>query len=285
MIRSGGFDIYHPTYYDSYFLKQLGDKPFVLTVYDMIHELFSKQYRDLNNDIIRNKKILVQKAARVIAISENTKNDLLRIYNVPSEKIKVVYLASSFQRTIMKTGLPAVPEKFLLFVGDRKDYKNFYGFVRAIKKLLQQNDDLYLVCAGGRQFTSSEQELVKKLNISNKVKSVPFINDGVLTHLYSNAIAFIFPSLYEGFGLPLLEAFSCGCPVAASNSSSLPEVAGDAAIYFDPLDENSIQNTIIKIMDRETRQNLISRGYKRLNAFNWEKTALQTLDVYREIIG
>ena len=108
-IRSGRFDIFHPTYYDSYFLKQLKGRPFVLTVYDMIHELFSKQYRDLNNHIIRNKRILVKKAAKVIAISENTKKDLLQIYNVPAEKIEVVYLASTFKRILMDGGLPDVP--------------------------------------------------------------------------------------------------------------------------------------------------------------------------------
>lgn len=285
VIRRGDYHIFHPTYYDSYFLKQLGSRPFVLTVYDMIHELFAGRYRDLNNEIIRNKRILIHKAAKVITISENTKKDLLQIYNIPAEKIIVVHLASSFQRISMDSGLHETPEKFLLYVGDRKDYKNFSGLVVAIQKLLLQDNDLYIVCAGGRQFLPSEQELLNKLNISHKVKSVPFINDGVLTHLYSNAIAFVFPSLYEGFGLPILEAFSCGCPVAASNSSSLPEVAGDAAIYFDPLDENSIQNAIVKIMDSKMRQILISKGNKRLKDFTWDKTALQTLEVYREIAG
>jgi glycosyltransferase involved in cell wall biosynthesis len=176
------------------------------------------------------------------------------------------------------------PQKYLLFVGNRRVYKNFDTFTESISQLLRDDKNLYLICAGGGKFTPSEIASLEKSGVINKVTQCSF-DDNILAQLYQNALAFIFPSLYEGFGIPILEAFFCGCPVVASNISSLPEVAGDAAEYFDPLDKISILNAVKKIAyDHGLRCKLKNKGYERLKNFSWEKTANQTKMLYKSIL-
>jgi glycosyltransferase involved in cell wall biosynthesis len=133
-------------------------------------------------------------------------------------------------------------------------------------------------------FTREEKKLLKNLDIINKVYHVK-INGTILKNLYKNARAFIFPSLYEGFGLPVLEAYSCGCPAIISNSSSLPEIGGDGAIYFDPSDKQSIISAVETVLFNEkNREELIRKGYSRLKFFSWEKTADSTKKVYNHLL-
>jgi len=177
-----------------------------------------------------------------------------------------------------------LPKKYILFVGSRSGYKNFNLFVEAITPLLVKDNELKLVCVGGGNFKEIENEKFKRLNIINKIYQYS-VNDDILTYLYKKAVAFIFPSLYEGFGIPILEAFSCGCPVIASNTSSLPEVAGDAAVYFDPTDKLSMLNSIQKVIyNDELKKQLINKGIERVKEFTWEKTAEKTKMLYEEIL-
>jgi glycosyltransferase involved in cell wall biosynthesis len=280
------FDIFHPTYYDPYFLNYIGEKPFVLTIYDMIHEIFPEFY-PLNEQTIVWKRTLAERAARIIAISENTKKDLINILNINPNKIKVIYLGSSlltdgYDQSI--NNIVSLPQNYILFVGSRNLYKNFYFFLESIMPLLKRNRDLHLVCAGGGPFSIGETRFIKNLNVEGSVIQYP-VDDKLLTYLYKKASLCVFPSIYEGFGLPILEAYSCGCPIALSRSSSLPEIGGDAAVYFDPKDAAGMREAVEEIIgSKSLKEDLKFKGFKQLKKFSWEKTAQETGSLYKELI-
>ena len=282
-ICDADYDIFHPTYYDPYFLKYLDNKPFVITAYDMIHEFFPENFRK-NDRTTLNKKKVVENAQKIIAISENTKKDLLTVYDVRSDDIEVIHLASSL-KVENKYEIMDLPEKYLLYVGIRSGYKNFDRFVKAIAPVLQKDKNLFLICAGGGNFSENEERFLNQLSIRSQVRLYS-INDMVLATLYQKALCFVFPSLYEGFGIPVLEAFNCNCPVIVSNTSSFPEVAADAALYFDPTDIGSMNDSISSILqDPDLRNNLRERGNVRVKKYSWEKTANKTIQLYNEIFS
>jgi glycosyltransferase involved in cell wall biosynthesis len=277
-LKKQSFDIFHPTEYGTYFLDYIQDKPFVLTVYDMIHEIYNKDCIDY----INRKKLLIQKATKVIAISENTKQDILKFVDVPEHKVEVIHLASSFNNKKLEHVL--LPKKFLLFIGNRGGYKNFDFFLDSIKNFLKKDEKLFLVCVGGGYFIKSEIEFINQNNLAGKVLHFN-LTDHQLSYAYSKALAFVLPSLYEGFGIPILEAFSCGCLVLLANKSCFPEVAQDAAIYFDPQNSASILQATEKVLiDKKLRSEKIEKGFKRLRDFSWQKMALQTEQVYKSIL-
>lgn len=285
ILKEGDYDIFHPTYYNPYFLNHINNKPFVLTVYDSIHE----KYPEIINAIdktLEHKKLLLSKANLIIAISESTKNDLIQLYNIPVEKIEVTYLAASINKSLVSTNLKVdLPEKYILFVGNRDFYKNFNNFILAIEPLLRENKDLFLICAGGSVFTNEEKKFFNSKELENKImyKSA---DDVTLATLYANAIAFIFPTLYEGFGIPALEAMNCDCPVAMSNTSSLPEVGGEAGIYFDPNNINDMRDKIASVIfNRGLRDELILKSSIQRQKFSFENTAKQTLEVYKSFLN
>jgi glycosyltransferase involved in cell wall biosynthesis len=281
-IRRGDFDVFHPTYYDPYYLSLIGTKPTVVTVYDMIHELHPELFAS-NNRTIAWKKAVLARATRIIAISENTKRDLLKFYQVEEQRVTVVHLASSLQNGREVPALSGFPEKYLLFVGQRGGYKNFSFFVRALAPVMLANSDLAVICAGGGNFTPEEHDMLTGLKIADRVRQCQ-VTDDDLGALYGGALAFVFPSLYEGFGIPVLEAFSSGCPVLLSNKSSLPEVAGNAALFFDPEDEKSLRDAVVKVVsDAELRNSLTTLGYERVKEFSWENVAHETKAVYESL--
>ncbi|MCX6122926.1 MAG: glycosyltransferase family 1 protein [Ignavibacteriales bacterium] len=287
IIGRGEYDIFHPTYYDPYFLDFLHNKPFVLTVYDMIYELFPEYYPSTQK-FLDGKSLLLNKAVKIIAISETTKKDLIKLYRLPNEKIEVVYLASSLKiRTDTqhsKTEELEFPERYLLYVGNRALYKNFLFFVESILPLLSQDKTLFLICAGGKDFTQAEKLLFHTWGVKHKLHYVS-VNDAILTSLYTNALAFVFPSLYEGFGIPILEAFACNCPVIISNTSSLPEIAGNACLSFDPKDKTSIIDAVNQVLsDKALREDLCKKGQERVNSFSWGRTAKETKRLYESIL-
>jgi glycosyltransferase involved in cell wall biosynthesis len=283
-IKKGKYDIFHPTYYDTYYLKHIGKKPFVLTVYDMIHELYKEQYD--SNETIERKKILLEKATKIIAISESTKKDIINLYNIPEEKIEVIYLSSSLQvkKDVISDKLDKLPERYILFVGARSGYKNFDLFLQAIAPLLVKDKNLKLVCAGGGNFTDGENAMLAKLKIEEEVTQIT-VEDDELGVIYSKAEVFVYPSMYEGFGIPILEAFNCNCPVALSDSSSFPEVAGKAAIYFDPKVESSIRDSVEKVINnKEFQSELREKGKIQAEKFTWKLTAEKTMSLYRGLL-
>lgn len=287
ILQKQNFDIFHPTYYEPYFLKYLGKKPFVVTVYDMIHELFPQHFKSGDKTRLW-KKQLIENAGAIIAISDNTRQDIVKFTDTDPGRIHVIHLGNPFEYSPAQNDpCPAAPvfeKPYLLFVGGRPAYKNFDLFIESVAGMLRDHEDLHVVCAGSEPFSSREKNSLKKLNISDKVHHVK-INDTILKNLYQNARAFVFPSLYEGFGLPVLEAFSCGCPLLLSNASSLPEIGGDGAAYFDPNDGESIRAAVERVLVNEKyRQDLIQKGSNRLKIFTWIKTAYSTKKVYNNLL-
>lgn len=281
-LQAQDFDVFHATYYDDYFLPYLGEKPFVLTIHDMIHEIYP-EYFSLGDQTARRKRALALRAERIIAISDCTKKDIVQILGLPPEKVDVVYHSNSIGCELEHRMTPLnLPSRYLLFVGSRTGYKNFYSFFNSISPLLRKDETLHLVCVGAT-FSNTEMTFLDHHGLSGKVHS-RFVDDAELRALYAQALAFVFPSLYEGFGLPVLEAFSCGCAAILSDSSSLPEIGGNAAIYFDPKDANSICTNISKVIySDQTRFELIELGYKRAKLFSWEKACKDTALVYRKV--
>jgi len=249
----------------------------------MIHEKFASKYPELGNNkkIFNQKKELIYKAPKVIAISESTRNDLVEIYGVDANKIDVIYLGSSFNAN-SESNQPILSKPYILFVGSRSGYKNFSFCVEALHENLK-NNDISFVCAGGGGFNHDEIDLINHLGLNDLVIQYS-ITDQILANLYKYSIAFVFPSLYEGFGIPVLEAFACNTPCLLSNGGSLPEVGGEAAVYFDPLNADSINNSINLILDdKNLRNGLINSGNQRLNIFSWKNTYDKTIKFYNTL--
>jgi glycosyltransferase involved in cell wall biosynthesis len=287
LLQEQDFDIFHPTYYEPYFLPYLEKKPYVVTVYDMIHELFPQYFKSGDQTKVW-KKHLIENAGAVIAISENTRQDIMKFTNADPDRIHVTYLGNPFEHDSVpirpRTDSPVFEKSYILFVGGRPAYKNFDLFIESVAGLLCDHEELHVVCAGWLPFSERERKVFEELKISRKVHQMK-INDEVLKNLYRNARAFVFPSLYEGFGLPVLEAFSCQCPVIMSNTSSLPEIGGDAVAYFDPDDQESIRSAVeLVLLNEKYRHDLIQKGSERLKLFSWEKTAVLTKKVYTGLI-
>ncbi|MBM5782833.1 MAG: glycosyltransferase family 4 protein [Pelagibacterales bacterium] len=280
-LEAKDYDVFHATYYDKNLLKYIANKPLVITIHDMIHELYP-EFFSLKDNTANHKRELALRADKIITVSENTKKDLLRFIKLDEKKIEVVPLASSFKATKTSNNQNDT-HKYLLFVGNRSIYKNFYFMVSSIADLLRQNYNLHLICFG-HEFSKKELAFLENLKIKEKVKTNGK-TDAELVKLYQNALAFIMPSYYEGFGIPTLEAMSCGCPVLAANKSSIPEVASDAALYFDPKDAQSIRSSVEKILsDNQLRESLIKKGYQRNDLFSWNKTAEKTMKIYNSLI-
>lgn len=280
-IRKGDFDVFHPTYYDTYFLDALGGKPFVLTIHDMTHERFPNMFSP-KDKTSENKRILAEKAARIIAISECTKNDITHYLGIDEAKIDVIYHGIT-PKPIQQGKPEGLCSSYILYVGERRGYKNFNTTVLAFENINRQNRDIHLVLTG-RPLSKAEQRLFDEKGLTEYVHVFSDVSDTVLLQLYHNALLFVYPSLYEGFGIPILEAFSQDCPVVLSNASCFPEVAGDAAKYFDPLSATSMEEAMSEVINNgELRQELIAKGRARLKLFTWENTACKTEAVYTSL--
>lgn len=283
-IKKRDYDLFHPTYYNPYFLKYLGNKPFVVTIYDMTHELFPDIVHWFDKTVSQ-KKILSEKANRIIAISNKTKHDLINLLHLKPEKVEVIHLASSLTKSIVQSPDNLnLPKRYILYVGSRNYYKNFNNTIKSFSQLIKNDESLFLICGGGGKFTAKEIQFFKEANLTDKILYRP-ADDISLATLYSNARLFIFPSHYEGFGIPVLEAMNCDCPIALSNVSSLPEVGGDAAVYFDPNDPSDMSKQMTRVIyDENFRNKLIENGKIRRKNFSWEKTAIETKKVYEQIL-
>ena len=278
-------DIVHETYYAARGVAPRSAKV-VLTVHDMIHERFP-EYFSIASPTRREKALAVTRADHVICVSEQTRLDLIEFLGVSPAKISVVYHGFSLTavpQAAIENG--ALSRQFVLYVGSRTGHKNFVGLLHAYAGSQFLKDEFDLVCFGGGELTAKERELINQLGISaGKVRQVSG-NDGLLGFYYQAARAFVYPSLYEGFGIPPLEAMSFGCPVICSNTSSIPEVVGDAAEQFDPANYESMQKAIENVVGNdELRRNLIERGNDRVGCFSWERCARETLDVYRRVLS
>jgi glycosyltransferase involved in cell wall biosynthesis len=280
------FDILHPTYYFRLTQTPFSQthQPLVITVHDMIHELFADSI-DPKGYTIRAKQDAIQAADAIICVSENTKNDLLKYFPEAESKTTVILLASEFSDD-WTYGDEAVPSQpYFLYVGSRdKSYKNFDTLLIAFSKATSINPDIFL-CVVGSPFSDEEKQQITELKLTNQIQHYRYASDTHLAKLYRCSVAFVYPSLYEGFGIPPLEAMACGTVVVASNSSSIPEVVGDAGILFEPKAARDLADILLNLLDSPSdRDRLIAKGHDRHQRFSWDKTAAQTVEVYRSLL-
>ena len=284
--NSQPFDILHPTYYSLLSQQSFSQIRYslVITVHDMIHEIFAARM-DLGGHTIRAKQDAIQAADAIICISESTKNDLLKYFPTAESKTTVTLLASELKGD-WAYGNEAVPSQpYFLYIGSRnKAYKNFDTLLIAFSKAASINSDI-LLCVVGAPFNDEEQQQIAELKLANQIKHYPHASDTHLSKLYRCSVAFVYPSLYEGFGIPPLEAMACGTVVVASNSSSIPEVVGDAGILFEPKAIRDLTDILLTLLDSPSdRDRLIAKGHDRHRQFSWDKTAQQTVEIYRSLL-
>lgn len=278
------FDVAHPTYYKLLTRLELNKYkcPVVLTVHDMIYEIFP-EIADPYGQKADYKRKAILAADAIICVSQNTKKDLLERYPSLEDKITVTYLASDVDASLSH-GSEAVPSRpYYLYVGSRNKYKNFDGLLQAFAKTVSIQPEVVL-CIVGSPLNNIEEKLIAELKLANHIEYYGYVSDNHLAKLYRCSVAFVYPSLYEGFGIPPLEAMSCGTAVVASNCSSIPEVVGDAGLLFEPKAIQDLADILLLLLNSSTeRDRLIQKGYQRTQAFSWDTTAAQTINVYQSV--
>lgn len=284
-------DLFHAT---EHLLPRFKNIKTVFTLHDLIFQFFPEYHLPLNRWFLVNAMPhFLRRADAIIAVSECTKKDAIRFYNVPSEKITVIYegvnpaLAPerNAERIAEMRAHYAKNQPFLLFVSTIEPRKNIIALVDALRALRQRGYQHRLLIAGRKGWLyQSTFDHVKKTGMEALVDFLGFVPDEDLPALYAAADAFVFPSLYEGFGLPPLEAMACGAPVVCSNASSLPEVVGNAALLVDPKNVAEIVAAIERLLtDRALRDELRAKGMKQAAKFSWERAARETLGVYERV--
>jgi glycosyltransferase involved in cell wall biosynthesis len=270
----------------------------VVTIHDCIHLMFP-QYLPSKLAYVYAKASMwsaTRKADRILTVSEASKRDILRFFDVKPEKVAVIHNAidERFLAPADATRMDLVRQRyqldhpFILYVGNIKPHKNVERLIDAFGRARTAGPDgLKLVIIGDELSRyPALRQAVHRHKLDKQVRFLGFQPQETLAAFYRLARAFVFPSLYEGFGLPPLEAMACGCPVVASRAASLPEVCGDAAYYIDPMDVHSIAEGMYKVLvDDELRHSLTEKGGERAKLFTWERTAQQTLKVFGDVIG
>lgn len=285
----GKTDLFHFPHYN---VPWVGKENTVVTVHDLIHFRFPAYYGGVK---VKLAKIVlenaVKKAGRIIVVSQATADDLVQMYPNIAEKIRVIPNGvSEFFRPQPNEIIDAFKKRqglrqYLLYVGNRKPHKNLGRLLRAYAKLKTSFSTLQLVIVG-KKFNEQDEvtNLIKELKLSDVVE-LERVNDDDLLRLYCGAEALVLPSLYEGFGLPPLEAMACGTPVVVSNISSIPEVVGEAGVYVDPYNVREITQSLFRVLTNQNlRQHIREKGLMRAKLFTWEKTMQRTLEVYQEML-
>ena len=278
-------NLIHQTYYSPN--RYSAKTPTVLTVFDMIHELFPESFGS-NDDAFRYKHPSIKSADHLICISECTANDLMRLYDIPRSKISVIYLGYSdvFVRPAPVGEISPHDRPYMLYVGQRSGYKNFITALLAYASSPLLRDEFDLAVFGGHALSVDERQLIGSLKL--RPESIVRLNgpDQELARAYRHARAFVYPSKYEGFGIPPLEAMSSGCVVACSNTSSIPEVVGGAAAIFDPTSIDDVRRALeVACFNESTRAQLLSAGADRVRLFSWDRCARETSAAYRRVIS
>jgi glycosyltransferase involved in cell wall biosynthesis len=288
----GEVDVYHSPNYN---LNMLGKGKSLMT----IHDLNFFAYRKYSISSARwhyafKIKSYARQVDAITVVSESTKREVLRYLEVPEAKVHVVYngyspifrpleQSENTRRILEKYNIKG---KFILFVGTLEPRKNIQGLIRAYHQC-KAKDDFLLVLAGGKGWKYKHFfRLVENLKLENRVVFTWYVPDTELPALYNQASVFVYPSLYEGFGIPPLEAMACGLPVIVSNTTSMPEVVGDAGVYVDPNDVEQISHSIDTVLsDDQLRNSMKEKGLERAEGFSWEKTAREILGLYQKLVG
>lgn len=287
-----GLDLFHST---TFCIPEGFKGKVVSTIYDVSFKTHPEFHTAGNIKHCDNgTKQAIERADKIIVISEHTKNDLVEHYSCPEEKIVVTHLGCDSKFRLIeneekKTEMAAkygLKKPFIFNVGSIEPRKNIIGLIRAYAGLKDSyREEFDLVIAGGRGWlNSSIYKEVEKLEINDNVKFIGYVDEEDLPYLYNLAEVFVYPSFYEGFGLPILEAMVCGCPVITSKVSSMPEVGGEAVLYVDPKETGIIKEALESLLDDEKKRGeMIDVGFKQVKNFSWEKCAKQTLAVYNSL--
>jgi len=282
LLKEGHYDVFHPTYFLWYFLDYLKGKPFVLTIHDLTPEHY---FHNPADEQVQARKLLIEHAAHIITVSEYTRQDVMDYYHVPASRISVVYWGGP--APVARSGNKMYDFDYLLYVGARTaSYKNFLPMLRQLQPFFQNHPDIKLVCTG-KAFTEEETAEMARLGITQQVVR-QFCSQEELMNLYTHALCFIYPSMNEGFGIPILEAYAAGCPVFLNRQSCFPEIAADAAVYFHLDDKGGDLLDQLEAFFRETpeqRRQLIDRQTERLSYFSWEKSVADLLKVYQLVVN
>ncbi|GGF31076.1 hypothetical protein GCM10011611_41510 [Aliidongia dinghuensis] len=287
-IGQGGFDVWHATWYDGAPVALARSHPgvrIVTTIHDMTPEIMPDMAVGHIGNPHAGKLAMVEVADLVVAVSAATKADLLRFSDVPAERVRVVPLGvGNGLLWRPDQGRPeGLPERFLLFVGKRGGYKNFAGVAPALSALLRATPDLHLVCVGGGPLDAAERAPFETAGVSDQVRQIA-ADDRTLAWCYAHAAVFLFPSRYEGFGLPILEAFVNRCPAVLAERSCFPEIGGEAALYFDPDRPDALVDLIGRLLAAPgERERLGALGALRARDFTWARTAAAHAMLYREL--
>lgn len=277
----------------AHYLPSFCPVPQVVTIHDLAYQYFPNDFTKKDLWQLRNwTKSSVKKATKIIAVSKTTKKDIIKNYDVDEADVTVVYNGYEKQFNKLKNDNLNLIEKFklknkkyILFVGTIQPRKNLEILIEAFDKLVQTNNDFTLVIVGKKGWLyESIFEKVKILKLEDKVIFTDHVTDEELVRYYQNAFCFVLPSLYEGFGIPVLEAMSYGCPTIISMNSSLPEIGGDASLYFDPKSSDDLMKKIITLQtNKELGKELIIKGKNRVKDFSWDKCGKETLEVIMKI--
>ena len=275
------FDIVHETYY-SQACRGRG-RVRVMTLHDMIHELFPRDFPD-SAQVTAAKHAAVRRADHIICVSETTRRDAIRLLGIAPERSSVIYLGCSLDTPVAQAP-EATPAPCILYVGVRSGYKNFLVLLEAFAASKSLPPTVDLVAFGGRPFSADERRRIEELGVAGRVRQMSG-SDRLLEAHYRAAIAFVYPSRYEGFGIPPLEAMAAGCPVACSDAGSIREVVGDAGAYFDPDDVQGLRAILDRLVeDHAFAAELRLRGFAQIRKYSWESCARETLDLYEQLLG
>jgi glycosyltransferase involved in cell wall biosynthesis len=250
----------------------------------MIHEIHPEFFLP-SDPTSRLKEASVKRADHVICVSENTKKDLQHYFDIVDDKISVIHHGYDRFPQSINTVVSGSHESepYILYMGQRGGYKNFNMLLKAMSVFSSLRNNVRIIAVGGGPFMPEEVAFIQKSNLS-RVTQVE-ASDLQLGQLYSNALALVYPSLYEGFGMPLLEAFAHSCPVIASRSSSIPEVVNDAAAMFNPHSVEDLGTVLVDVItSRERRDSLVKKGLRRIESFSWDKCACETLAAYDAVV-
>ena len=245
----------------------------------ILYSLKQQVYKFVNLRAAKKSKI-------IICISEYVKNDIVKFARIPSEKIIVTYNAAELIHDDPKAIEAIEGKQFIMYIGRPLPHKNLDRLIEAFAQLQRTYSDLYLVLAGKKDtlYEAHEQNVLKK-GIKNVIFT-GFVSDGELRWLYEHTACYVFPSLSEGFGLPGLEAMAHGAPVASSNATCLPEVYGDAAVYFDPNNSGAVAGAVHDVLnDHELAKQLKQKGFVQAQKYSWERMARQTLEAYEKALS
>jgi len=270
----------------AFFLKT----PFIVTVHDLVRTYFRFGKEQVTERILLKLDIrYIKRASHIIAVSQNTRNDLIKYLKIPIDRISVIY--NGVDHSIFKPyDVKLLDRPYILYVGSERPRKNLGRLFEAFTKLKTEFPELKLVKVGpsGRhkRFRRDTIRKLDSLGIAQDVIFVDYTSELVLAYYYSSAALLAYPSLYEGFGFPPLEAMACGCPVVTSNTSSLPEVVGEAGIMVNPYDTDSLAQAMRQVLtDDKLRDEIVRKGLEQAKKFSWERAAMETMEVYEKVGG